>query len=41
MAHKFVLVGDIGTDHEGFSPTPLIEGSPSVMRIGSATGEGS
>ena len=31
MAHKFVLVGDIGTDHEGFPPTPVIEGSPTVM----------
>lgn len=31
MSKKFVLVGDMGTDHEGFPPTPVIEGSPSVM----------
>lgn len=40
MARKFVLVGDIGTGHEGFSPTPVIEDSLTVV-IGSATGKGS
>jgi len=31
MGRKFVLVGDIGTDHDGFPPTPVTAGSPSVL----------
>lgn len=28
---KAVLLGDIGTDHNGFPPTPVIAGSPNVL----------
>lgn len=28
---KVVLLGDLGTDHEGFPPTPVISGSPNVF----------
>ncbi|MDF0752738.1 type VI secretion system PAAR protein [Marinobacter sp. 71-i] len=28
---KVVLVGDLGTDHQGFPPTPVISGSPNVL----------
>src|SRR5690554_525401 len=28
---KVVLLGDLGTDHEGFPPTPVINGSPDVF----------
>ncbi|RDB44702.1 type VI secretion system PAAR protein [Halomonas sp. DQ26W] len=31
MGRKLVLVGDIGTGHDGFPPTPVIAGSPTVM----------
>jgi uncharacterized Zn-binding protein involved in type VI secretion/GH24 family phage-related lysozyme (muramidase) len=31
MGRKFVLVGDIGTDHDGFPPTPVTAGSPTVL----------
>ncbi|GEK74579.1 MULTISPECIES: type VI secretion system PAAR protein [Halomonas] len=31
MGRKFVLLGDLGTDHEGFPPTPVIAGSPTTM----------
>ncbi|MBF8224179.1 type VI secretion system PAAR protein [Halomonas sp. 328] len=31
MGRKLVLVGDIGTDHDGFPPTPVIAGSPTVV----------
>lgn len=31
---KVVLVGDLGTDHEGFPPTPVISGSPNVLMDG-------
>lgn len=34
MGQKFVLVGDIGTDHDGFPPTPVIAGSGTVMMDG-------
>ncbi|MBH8580701.1 type VI secretion system PAAR protein [Bisbaumannia pacifica] len=34
MGRIFVLVGDIGTDHEGFPPTPVIAGSPTVIMDG-------
>lgn len=27
---KIILLGDLGTDHEGFPPTPVIAGSPDV-----------
>lgn len=28
---KIVLLGDLGTDHSGFPPTPVISGSPNVL----------
>ncbi len=28
---KAAKLGDIGTDHDGFPPTPIIAGSSSVM----------
>ncbi|WP_148862744.1 type VI secretion system PAAR protein [Marinobacter fonticola] len=31
---KIVLLGDLGTDHEGFPPTPVILGSPDVLMDG-------
>ncbi|PAU77480.1 type VI secretion system PAAR protein [Halomonas salipaludis] len=31
MGRKLVLVGDIGTDHDGFPPTPVTAGSPTTM----------
>ena len=31
MSKKVVLLGDLGTDHAGFPPTPVIAGSPSVF----------
>lgn len=31
MSKKVVLLGDMGTDHEGFPPTPVIAGSPNVL----------
>lgn len=31
MGRKFVLLGDLGTDHEGFPPTPVTAGSPTTM----------
>nr|WP_298378799.1 type VI secretion system PAAR protein [uncultured Halomonas sp.] len=31
MGRKIVLVGDLGTDHEGFHPSPVIAGSPTTM----------
>ncbi|WP_197038451.1 type VI secretion system PAAR protein [Billgrantia saliphila] len=31
MGSKFVLVGDLGTDHDGFPPTPVTAGSPTVL----------
>ncbi|WP_252109560.1 MULTISPECIES: type VI secretion system PAAR protein [unclassified Halomonas] len=34
MGQKFVLLGDIGTDHDGYPPTPVIEGSPTVIMDG-------
>lgn len=34
MGQKFVLVGDIGTDHDGFPPTPVTAGSPTVLMDG-------
>lgn len=34
MGQKFVLVGDIGTDHDGFPPTPVIAGSGTVIMDG-------
>lgn len=34
MGQKFVLVGDMGTDHEGFPPTPVIAGAPTVIMDG-------
>lgn len=33
---KAVVVGDIGTDHDGYFPTPIISGSPDVKIDGSA-----
>lgn len=34
MGQKFVLVGDIGTDHDGFPPTPVTAGSGTVLMDG-------
>lgn len=31
MSKKAATVGDIGTDHDGFPPTPIITGSPDIM----------
>ncbi|MFO7995091.1 MAG: type VI secretion system PAAR protein [Marinobacter sp.] len=31
MGKKLVLLGDIGTDHNGFPPTPVITGSATVF----------
>ncbi|MBS8230281.1 hypothetical protein DYI41_04995 [Marinobacter salarius] len=31
MSKKVVLLGDLGTDHSGFPPTPVIAGSPNVL----------
>ncbi|MGQ4880705.1 type VI secretion system PAAR protein [Billgrantia sp. LNSP4103-1] len=36
MGRNFVLVGDIGTDHDGFPPTPVTAGSPTVLIDGKA-----
>lgn len=34
MGRKVVLVGDIGTDHDGYYPTPVIAGSGTVIMDG-------
>ncbi|MCL7943662.1 type VI secretion system PAAR protein [Marinobacter sp. ATCH36] len=31
MSKKVVLLGDMGTDHQGFPPTPVTAGSPDVL----------
>lgn len=31
MTKSIVLLGDLGTDHAGFPPTPVIAGSPNVL----------
>ena len=31
MGKQVVLLGDLGTDHEGFHPTPVVAGSPDVL----------
>lgn len=31
MSRQFVLLGDIGTEHHGFPPTPVIGGSTTVL----------
>ncbi|WP_421911250.1 type VI secretion system PAAR protein [Marinobacter sp.] len=31
MSKKVVLLGDVGTDHQGFPPTPVTAGSPNVL----------
>ena len=31
MSKKAATVGDIGTDHDGFPPTPIIEGSQDII----------
>lgn len=31
MTRKAAKIGDIGTDHDGFPPTPVIAGSPDVF----------
>ncbi|MFB2704928.1 type VI secretion system PAAR protein [Marinobacter shengliensis] len=31
MSKKVVLLGDLGTEHQGFPPTPVIAGSPDVL----------
>ncbi|WP_111498571.1 MULTISPECIES: type VI secretion system PAAR protein [Marinobacter] len=34
MAKNVVLLGDIGTDHEGYPPTPVIAASSTVLMDG-------
>jgi uncharacterized Zn-binding protein involved in type VI secretion len=31
MSKAVVLLGDLGSDHSGFPPTPVIAGSPDVL----------
>ncbi len=31
MSKKAATIGDIGTDHDGFPPTPIITGSPDII----------
>lgn len=31
MSRSMVLLGDLGSDHQGFPPTPVIAGSPDVL----------
>ena len=31
MSKPIVLLGDLGADHQGFPPTPVIAGSPTVL----------
>lgn len=31
MSKKAATIGDLGTDHDGFPPTPIIEGSPDII----------
>ncbi|MBY5936929.1 type VI secretion system PAAR protein [Marinobacter nauticus] len=31
MSKAIVLLGDLGMDHQGFPPTPVIAGSPDVI----------
>lgn len=31
MSKAIVLLGDLGSDHQGFPPTPVIAGSPDVL----------
>lgn len=31
MAKPVLLLGDLGSDHEGFPPKPVITGSPDVL----------
>lgn len=31
MSKKAATIGDIGTDHDGFPPTPIIEGSQDII----------
>ena len=31
MSKAIVLLGDLGSEHEGFPPTPVIAGSPDVL----------
>jgi uncharacterized Zn-binding protein involved in type VI secretion len=31
MTRRAATIGDIGTDHEGFPPTPIIEGSQDIF----------
>ena len=31
MSKAVVLLGDLGSDHQGFPPTPVIAGSPDVL----------
>ncbi|WP_323752810.1 hypothetical protein [Marinobacter sp.] len=31
MSKAIVLLGDLGLDHAGFPPTPVIAGSPDVL----------
>jgi len=31
MSKAIVLLGDLGSDHEGYPPTPVLAGSPDVL----------
>ncbi|BEH16221.1 MULTISPECIES: type VI secretion system PAAR protein [Marinobacter] len=31
MSKAIVLLGDLGSDHQGFPPTPVLAGSPDVL----------
>ncbi|MGY4028409.1 type VI secretion system PAAR protein [Aeromonas rivuli] len=31
MSKKAATIGDIGTDHDGFAPSPIITGSPDII----------
>ncbi|MCG7198795.1 type VI secretion system PAAR protein [Marinobacter pelagius] len=38
MSRAIVLLGDLGSDHEGFPPTPVVAGSPDVLIDGKPVG---
>ena len=31
MSNKAATIGDIGTDHDGFPPTPIVTGSQDII----------
>ena len=40
MGQQFVLVGDMGTDHDGFPATPVTAGSGTVLMDGKPVARG-